>query len=206
MSCALQQRQDRPGHAFHASTSAANDSAAGPRRAALVSDHPRTGLRTVSTVIQCCPAPGSGASLLATGNVKMLIIDEIHHVRVPVRRYASAPSSTSSSSWQRVANSDRRPPGRMMRSHAIQTDPQLANRFEPAPLPRWTMNEDYLRLFASFEVGLELEQASHFHRAGVSDENFGALGRHDREDFGVAQPGGDGGDRARSRTHHKRRA
>jgi len=46
--------------------------------------------------------------------------------------------------------------------NAIQTDPQLANRFEPAPLPRWTMNEGYLRLFASFEVGLELEQASHF--------------------------------------------
>jgi hypothetical protein len=45
--------------------------------------------------------------------------------------------------------------------NAIQTDPQLANRFEPAPLPRWTMNEDYLRLLASFEVGLGLEQPSH---------------------------------------------
>jgi hypothetical protein len=35
--------------------------------------------------------------------------------------------------------------------NAIQIDPQLANRFEPALLPRWSMNEDYLRLLASFE-------------------------------------------------------
>jgi hypothetical protein len=44
--------------------------------------------------------------------------------------------------------------------NAIQTDPQLANRFEPAVLRRWTMGEDYLRLLASFEVALPLEQRS----------------------------------------------
>jgi hypothetical protein len=32
----------------------------------------------------------------------------------------------------------------------IQTDPQLANRFEPAVLRRRTMGGDYLRLLASF--------------------------------------------------------
>ena len=44
--------------------------------------------------------------------------------------------------------------------NAILTDPQLANRFEPALLPRWTMNDDYLRLLASFEVALPLEHPS----------------------------------------------
>jgi hypothetical protein len=44
--------------------------------------------------------------------------------------------------------------------NAIQIDPQLANRFEPALLPRWSMNEDYLRLLASFEPALRLEQRS----------------------------------------------
>jgi hypothetical protein len=46
--------------------------------------------------------------------------------------------------------------------NAIQTDPQLANRFEPAVLHRWTMGEDYLRLLASFEMALPLEHRSGF--------------------------------------------
>lgn len=43
---------------------------------------------------------------------------------------------------------------------ALQTDPQLANRFEPMKLPRWTMGEDYLRLLASFERMLPLKKPS----------------------------------------------
>lgn len=34
---------------------------------------------------------------------------------------------------------------------AIQTDAQLANRFEPAVLPRWELNKDFMRLLMSFE-------------------------------------------------------
>lgn len=34
---------------------------------------------------------------------------------------------------------------------AIQTDSQLANRFEPAVLPRWEMDKNFLRLLMSFE-------------------------------------------------------
>ncbi len=43
---------------------------------------------------------------------------------------------------------------------AIQTDPQLANRFEPVALPRWEMGQDYLMLLASFEKMLPLRQPS----------------------------------------------
>ncbi len=46
--------------------------------------------------------------------------------------------------------------------NAIQTDPQLANRFEPILLRRWTMGEDYLRLLDNFEVAPPLE-----HRSGL---------------------------------------
>ncbi len=44
--------------------------------------------------------------------------------------------------------------------NAVQTDPQLANRFEPELLGRWTMSDDYLRLLASFEVAFALERPS----------------------------------------------
>jgi type II secretory pathway predicted ATPase ExeA len=43
---------------------------------------------------------------------------------------------------------------------ALQTDPQLSNRFEPAVLPRWEMGHEYLRLLASFERMLPLKRAS----------------------------------------------
>jgi len=44
--------------------------------------------------------------------------------------------------------------------NAIQTDPQLANRFEPELLRRWAMTDDYLRLLASFEVAFALARPS----------------------------------------------
>ena len=44
--------------------------------------------------------------------------------------------------------------------NAINTDPQLSNRFEPALLPRWKMNDEYLRLLASFERALPLKKPS----------------------------------------------
>ena len=37
---------------------------------------------------------------------------------------------------------------------------RLANRFEPALLAKWTMNDEYLRLLASFEIALGLKHRS----------------------------------------------
>lgn len=42
--------------------------------------------------------------------------------------------------------------------NALQTDPQLANRFEPTVLPRWEQGQEYLRLLSSFERMLPLRQ------------------------------------------------
>ena len=43
---------------------------------------------------------------------------------------------------------------------AIQTDPQLSNRFTPEVLPRWTKNSELARLLASFERVLPLQKPS----------------------------------------------
>lgn len=44
--------------------------------------------------------------------------------------------------------------------NAIQTDPQLANRFEPEELPRWEMGKEFQRLLLSFERMLPLRKPS----------------------------------------------
>jgi len=43
---------------------------------------------------------------------------------------------------------------------ALRTVPEIANRFEPAELPRWQMGKDYLKLLASFERMLPLKKPS----------------------------------------------
>jgi ATP-dependent Clp protease ATP-binding subunit ClpA len=51
---------------------------------------------------------------------------------------------------------------------AIQTDPQLANRFQPAVLPRWSFDTDFLRLLASFERMLPLAEPSTLHDTALA--------------------------------------
>jgi len=43
---------------------------------------------------------------------------------------------------------------------ALQSDPQLANRFEPTFLPKWKLDTDYARLLMSVEKGFALQQPS----------------------------------------------
>lgn len=56
---------------------------------------------------------------------------------------------------------------------AIQTDPQLANRFEPVWLPRWQMDTDFKRLLVSFERMLPLRQASELHNPELANRLLG---------------------------------
>ena len=94
--------------------------------------------------------------LLATIGVKVLIIDEIQHVLAgPLLRQRAFLNVI-----KHLGNELQLPivaVGTHDAFNAIQTDPQLANRFEPAVLQRWTMGEDYLRLLASFQKLLPLE-------------------------------------------------
>jgi hypothetical protein len=78
--------------------------------------------------------------MLVTINVKMLIIDEIHHVLagplLKQRHFLNV--------IKYMGNELQIPhvaAGTHDAFNAIQIDPQLANRFEPALLPRWSMNK-----------------------------------------------------------------
>lgn len=55
---------------------------------------------------------------------------------------------------------------------ALQTDPQLSNRFEPVTLPRWEMDHDFQRLLASFERMLPLKLASNLSRQDMASRLY----------------------------------
>ena len=97
--------------------------------------------------------------LLRQMNTKMLILDEIQHIiagtLVKQRHFLNT--------LKYLGNELQIPlvgVGTKEAFHALQTDPQLANRFEPLFLPRWDMDQEYLRLLASFERMLPLRQPS----------------------------------------------
>jgi hypothetical protein len=90
---------------------------------------------------------------------RMLIIDEIHHILagnlIKQRNFLNT--------LKYLGNELRIPLvgiGTREALNAIQTDPQLVNRFEPMMLPRWKMEPEYLRLLASFERMLPLKRPS----------------------------------------------
>jgi type II secretory pathway predicted ATPase ExeA len=91
--------------------------------------------------------------------VKMLIIDEIHHILAG----SAMAQRTFLNMIKYLANELQIVivgVGIKDAFNVINSDPQLANRFEPAVLPKWTMNDEYLRLLASFEYVLPLKESS----------------------------------------------
>ena len=67
---------------------------------------------------------------------------------------------------------------------AIQTDKQLASRFEPVILPKWEIGEEYLRLLMSFERMLPLKKPSNLIERnialkilGMSDGTIGSISK-----------------------------
>jgi hypothetical protein len=52
----------------------------------------------------------------------------------------------------------------------LQTDPQLANRFTPVPLPWWQMSREFLMLLASFARALPLRQPSRLIEARLAQK------------------------------------
>jgi len=70
--------------------------------------------------------------------------------------------------------------GTLEASRAIQSDPQLANRFEQAPLPQWEFDEEYLQLLDSFEYTLPLKKPSNLSEDELArhilDLSEGAIG------------------------------
>lgn len=97
--------------------------------------------------------------LLRYIGLKVLVIDEIHHILagnmnrqkafLNVIKYLGNELQISIVG---VGTKDA--------FRALQTDSQLSNRFEPVTLPRWEMDHDFQRLLASFERMLPLKQPS----------------------------------------------
>lgn len=92
--------------------------------------------------------------------LKLLIIDEIHHIlagnTAKQRGFLNMIKYLGNELQIPIACA-----GTRDAFSAIQSDPQLANRFEPAILNRWKLDEEYFRLLASFERMLPLKKRSH---------------------------------------------
>ena len=97
--------------------------------------------------------------MLRTVQLRVLIIDEIHHILAghiaKQRHFLNV--------LKYLGNELKIPlvgVGTMDALRAMQTDPQMVNRFEPVALPRWEMNRDFQMLLASFERILPLREQS----------------------------------------------
>ena len=99
-------------------------------------------------------------SLLRRTRVRILILDEIHHVLA-----GNAMQQRQFLNLLKYLGNELEIPlvaaGIQDAFNALQSDPQLSNRFEPVALPRWTFDTEYLRLLASAERLLPLGRPSH---------------------------------------------
>jgi Bacterial TniB protein len=99
------------------------------------------------------------ANILKKVETKILIIDEIHHVlaggHITQRVFLNMIKYLANDLQIVIIAS-----GIRDALSAINTDKQLANRFKPALLPTWKMDEEYLRLLTSFEAILPLRKPS----------------------------------------------
>lgn len=98
-------------------------------------------------------------SILQRIKLQMLIIDEIHFILA-----GKTDKQQDFLGTMRYLGNELKIPivgmGTKSAMRALQTDPQLSNRFEPAPLPRWHMDDEFRMLLASFEKVLPLRRPS----------------------------------------------
>jgi len=101
----------------------------------------------------------SAIKVMRTTDVRLLVIDELHNLlsgsRLQQRRLLNL---------LRWLGNELQIPlvgvGTAEALHAIRSDDQLANRFEPIPLPLWREDEVYCRLLSTLEALLPLRKAS----------------------------------------------
>lgn len=109
--------------------------------------------------------------LLRYIGLKILVIDEIHHILAGSMHRQKAflnvikyLGNELQISIVGVGTKDA--------FRALQTDPQLSNRFEPVTLPRWDMDLDFQRLLASFERMLPLHHPSNLAQQDIASVLF----------------------------------
>lgn len=97
--------------------------------------------------------------LLRELETRVLVIDEIHHVLAGTQ----AKQRLFLNVLKYLSNELQIPlvcAGTRDAFNAIQTDPQLSNRFEPKVLPRWTNDNELKKLLISFESIMPLKKQS----------------------------------------------
>jgi len=115
--------------------------------------------------------------LLRYVGLKMLVIDEIHHVLAgnmnKQRAFLNVIKYLGNELQVPIVGV-----GTKDAFRAIQTDPQLANRFEPAVLPLWKFDDEFLRLLKSFEMLLPLRHASKLYDTSLATTIFSMAEGH----------------------------
>jgi hypothetical protein len=99
--------------------------------------------------------------------LRMLIIDEFHNLIAG----SSARQRNFRNAIKYLGNKLKIPivgVGTPEARAAIQTDDQLSNRFNRVILPRWGMDEEFLRLLASFEAMLPLWSPSNLTKTSIT--------------------------------------
>lgn len=111
--------------------------------------------------------------LMHSTDVSLLIIDEVHNLlagaQVQQRRMLNLLR------W--IGNELQIPivaAGTAEALHAIQSDDQLANRFEPIGLPRWQDGEEYRQLLRTLEALLPLARPSNLARPALAQRVLAA--------------------------------
>lgn len=101
--------------------------------------------------------------------LKVLMIDEIQHIiaggQVKQREFRNSLKSLGNRLKISIIGA-----GVDEAFNAINTDPQLSNRFEPEYLPKWNMNNDYGDLLESFERRIPLRNPSNLRDPAISQK------------------------------------
>ena len=138
--------------------------------------------------------------LLATVEVKLLIIDEIQHVLagplLKQRQFLNVIKHLGNELQIPIVAA-----GTQDAFNAIQTDPQLANRFEPAVLRRW---RGLPATVGQFRGRAPTRAPLWARRAGVGTQNSESVGGDYRRDLSASLPGCARCDRTWRRADHER--
>jgi hypothetical protein len=89
--------------------------------------------------------------LLQETDVRLLIIDEVHNILLGNELQIPLVAAGTAAAL-----------------HAVQSDDQLANRFEPLILPRWPDGAQYRQLLGTLEVLLPLRKPSHLAKPALA--------------------------------------
>lgn len=109
--------------------------------------------------------------LMREVGVRMLVIDEVHHILA-----GSLARQRAFLNVIKFLGNELEIPivgvGTRDAFRAIETDPQLANRFDTSSLPRWNNDDDYIRLLMTFEKMLPLRNPSGLDDPALADRIY----------------------------------